>query len=401
MRYASLALLAAVIEAGAQPSIPIRPIGPILATGIENVGLGVAVRATSDGHVFVAAGRRQRIYLFDSTLQTFTIVRDSGVGTWSRGIGNTGIIPFLGDSTVVPDVGASALLIFDPMGRQIRSMAPPHAADLLYLGLPASFGHPAFDNQGRLVYRSANVGRPAPGVSQAMRVLHDSEPILRGDFDRRVVDTLAWAHHATDARAEPVRVENPTTGQPEAVFKMTINPFPMSDEWAMLSSGTIAIVRVRDYHVDWIDPDGHTRSTPNLPFAWRRLTDEEKKRLADSAQALADERRRALNEQGRGAASPLRFDISVVPDSTFPTYWPPIMPSSVIADLDNHLWILPTTSTNAANGFTYDVVSVEGRLVERVQLPKGRVIVGFGPHNAVYLARTEGTRAYIERATIR
>jgi hypothetical protein len=40
----------------------------------------------------------------------------------------------------------------------------------------------------------------------------------------------------------------------------------------------------------------------------------------------------------------------------------------------SNLWILPTTSTNAANGFTYDVVNRKGEVFERVQLPRGHVL---------------------------
>ena len=63
-------------------------------------------------------------------------------------------------------------------------------------------------------------------------------------------------------------------------------------------------------------------------------------------------------------------------------------------------WILPTTSTNAANGLTYDVVNRKGEVVERVQLPKDRALAGFGPHNVVYLTRNEAGKAYLERALL-
>jgi hypothetical protein len=39
-----------------------------------------------------------------------------------------------------------------------------------------------------------------------------------------------------------------------------------------------------------------------------------------------------------------------------------------------------------------------GRLVERVKLPPGRTIAGFGPDGSVYLSHTEGDVTYLERA---
>jgi hypothetical protein len=39
-------------------------------------------------------------------------------------------------------------------------------------------------------------------------------------------------------------------------------------------------------------------------------------------------------------------------------------------------------------------------VTERVQLPKNRVLVGFGPRNAVFMARTDGSQTYLERAML-
>ncbi len=114
----SLLSIAAPTTAGAQAPIPIHPIGPILATSTENVGQAVTVRGTSDGHVIVGAGARQRVYAFDSTLKTFTIVADSGAEPGILPIRTTGVIPYLGDSTLLPDFGANALLVLDATGNK-------------------------------------------------------------------------------------------------------------------------------------------------------------------------------------------------------------------------------------------------------------------------------------------
>ena len=94
------------------------------------------------------------------------------------------------------------------------------------------------------------------------------------------------------------------------------------------------------------------------------------------------------------------MDVGIVPDSEFPTFWPPIQPGTVLADLEGHLWILPTTSTNVVNGLTYDVVNRNGEVIERVQLPKDHVLVGFGPRKVVYLTKADGTATYLERAVL-
>src|SRR6187402_97588 len=86
-------MLGGAATSGAQTKIPLRTIGPILATSKENVGLAVTVRGNSTGHVIVGAGARQRVYAFDSTLQNFTLVADSGAGTGVIPIRTTGLIP--------------------------------------------------------------------------------------------------------------------------------------------------------------------------------------------------------------------------------------------------------------------------------------------------------------------
>ena len=396
--------LAAVASAGAQATIPIRTIGPILASSAENVGQAITVRGTSDGHVIVGAGARQRVYAFDSTLKTFTIVVDSGTGTGVIPIRTTGVIAYAGDSTLLPDFGANALLVLDATGKQVRSMAPPRSQDLMFLGIPAAFGRPGFDAKGRLVYRTQlppNLRpRPTPSGDQKVEmtpVNADSAPIVRGDFDTRRIDTVAWMKTPSQGRMAMEMKENPAGGAPSITLHMQVNPFPMADEWALLSDGTIAIVRAHDYHIDWIDPDGARRSSPKMPIDWRRYTDQERTQRVDSIKRVVDEQLRRQTSAMPPGSPQIKMDVSVVPDSEFPTFWPPIQPGSVLADLDGRLWILPTTSAHAATGLTYDVVNRNGEVVERVQLPKDRVVAGFGPHHVLYLTRAEGAATYLER----
>lgn len=397
----------AAATAGAQTPVPIHQIGPILASSTENVGQAITVRATSDGHVIVGAGARQRVYAFDSTLQHFTIVADSGSGTGVLPIRTTGVIPYLADSTLLPDFGANALLVLDATGKQVRSMAPPRAQDLMFLSIPAAFGRPGFDPKGRLIYRTQVPPsiRPSPTPSGDQKVTMtpvspDSSPILRGDFDKRTVDTVVWIKTPSQGRMGMEMKENPAGGAPTITMHMLVNPFPMADEWALLSDGTIAIVRAHDYHIDWVDPDGSRRSTAKMPIDWRRYSDEERRLRVDSVKRVVDEQLKRQMSQMPPGAPQIKMDVNVVPDSEFPQFYPPIQQGAVLADLDGRLWILPTTSTNAGNGLTYDIVNRKGDIVERVQLPKDRALAGFGPHGVLYMTRNEAGKAYLERAMV-
>jgi hypothetical protein len=247
--------------------------------------------------------------------------------------------------------------------------------------------------------------KPTPSGSQQVAmtpISADSSPILRADLDTRAVDTIAWMRTPSQGRMALEIKENLAGGQPSITMRMLINPFIMADEWSVLSDGTIGIVRVHDYHIDWIDPDGTKRSSPKMPIDWRRFTDAERTQRVDSIRKLAEAQIKSATAGATGPGGPaMKMDIGIVPDSEFPSFWPPVEPGAVLADLEGHMWILPTTSMNAAAGFTYDVIDRTGALVERVQLPKGHVLVGFGPHGTVYLTKAEGTSTYLERALVR
>jgi hypothetical protein len=91
-----------------------------------------------------------------------------------------------------------------------------------------------------------------------------------------------------------------------------------------------------------------------------------------------------------------------VPISEMPNYVPPIRVGSVRADQDNNVWILPSTSSRSINGeLVYDVVNRKGELFQRVRLPVGRSIVGFGKGGVLYLANGNLTTGFaLERVRV-
>jgi hypothetical protein len=81
-------------------------------------------------------------------------------------------------------------------------------------------------------------------------------------------------------------------------------------------------------------------------------------------------------------------------------YYPPIRERSVRADRDNNIWILPTTTAYSNSGeLVYDVVNRAGKLFERVRIPEGRSITGFGPGGVVYLMSRDASRGWVIEKT--
>jgi len=194
-----------------------------------------------------------------------------------------------------------------------------------------------------------------------------------------------------------------TRGQGNLTMKIVINPMGTGDEWAMMTDGTIAIIRVHDYHIDWIEVDKSRRSTAKMPFDWRLISSEQKQSRLDSLrlvlQKQLDEAPARMIDTPDGRRQ-LRTQFDFVPLREIPDYEPPISAGSVKADLANHLWILPHTSASAVNGLLYDVVNKQGEIEYRVQLPNGCALAGFGQNHDIYLLQVCGTTEYLAKARL-
>jgi hypothetical protein len=99
---------------------------------------------------------------------------------------------------------------------------------------------------------------------------------------------------------------------------------------------------------------------------------------------------------GEGPRVPM---INLVDASELPDYRPPFLQQSTLGDADGNLWIRTTTPVGDGGGPIYYVVNRANVVVDRVQVPQGRIIVGFARDGVVYLAFRDlegGTR--VERA---
>lgn len=390
------------LAAVAQSQIPLRGLTVAAVSDSGTLASLVGVRPLADGHVLVNDMSRRRLILFDSTLARFTVVADSAAGAphpyWS--MGGT-VLPFPGDSTVFVNQGSFALVMVGPTGHVGRVFASPSAQDMPRLMAGSAVGAPqGFDPTGRLVYSVSRRPGTSPQSQQAdsgavtYAVLHDSAAVVRADLVERRVDTVAYL-------ALAVRKTVTTSlghGRGSTVMS-AVNPLPAADDWAVLPDGTVAVVRVADYHIDWFGPDGTRVTTPKMPFDWRRVTDDEKRRMLDSAHRAfeADSARRQavqrppLPPDNGGArtmvsgGAPLGRFVAIEP-SEMPDYYPPIRPGAVHADRDGNLWLLPSTSLLAGKGLVYDIVNRKGQVFEHIQLPAGRHVVAFAPGGVVYLA---------------
>jgi hypothetical protein len=417
---------------------PLRALGPALATSAP-MGAVAAVQPLPGGRLLVNDPLKRQVVLLDSSLKQLAVVADTTPATKNAyGARNGGLLPFRGDSALFVDPNSLSMLVIDPGGKIARIMAAPRANDVFFL-LGGPMGNPGFDANGRLVSRSMGFGdrrvAPAPGQPFTPPALPDSVPIVRYDLNARKLDTAAFVKvYAPKFNVTPT--EN--GGMRMSTF---VNPIPEVDDWAVMPDGTIAILR-KDYHVDYIDADGKKTSGPKIPFDWQRLTDSAKTAIIDSSKA-AFERMRAggpgtgggpmiiaqvgpggpppgappggsgqmivVRERGpEGGAPPARGaapsaaasgppPVAFVAPSELPDYRPAFSNGSVRADAEGKLWVR-IMSPKPASGPEYDVIDRTGRLVDRVVLPAGTTIAGFGAAGTVYLGVRDASGVHIVRA---
>ena len=438
----SLSLLA--ISTATAQSIKPRPLGAVQAASKELLGNPTLARALPNGSVIVNDVARRRLLLLDPSLESFAVIADSTSGA-VNGYGQRAgaLIPYVADSTLFLDATAGSFLVIDPAGKVARVMSPPRPTDNNVIS-NFNNGFPGFDSKGRMIYRSNYPVMPVQTRDGSIQMppRPDSAPLLRVDLDTRRADTVAAVR---TAKFISNTITLPNGGQSTM---MTQVPLATIDDWAVLSDGTIAIVRGNDYKVDFLLPDGAKRTSPKVAFDWKRLDDEAKLILIDSIMkaraagpqggpggpggpgggpitfAGGDGMRVAIGGGGGGGrgevervaavagtamvsggpggpGGPGGITLPAPVASDLPDYMPAFTQTSARPDADGNLWIRTTTPGAQPGNFVYDVINNQGNLVDRVDVPKGMTIIGFGKGGAVYLSQREGYAFRVLKATIK
>ncbi len=445
IRFIAAAATAIASVAGAQTPPPVRAIGPVLASSTEPFAAVSQVRALPGGRVIMHDLTGRRVVLMDSTFKSVTIIADTTSATGNAyGSRLGGLIAYRGDSTLFVDPQSISMLVIDPNGKIVRTMAAPLPNEVQAL-IGGQNGTPGYDPQGRLVYRSQirpnmNFSKATAGIPQ-MPQLPESSIVVRVDLKTRKVDTAATVR-IPKLSFNMTRDDN--TGR--VMITTTVNPMPWTDDWALLADGTLAIVRGQDYRVDLVSADGKLTQGSKMAFDWQRMTDEDKRALIDStrdamekqrnaqmaAQALAagdakvtdpsapGGRQRPVGDGGgpgemrivmagpggpdgggRGGA-PIGFTLpplNFVEPSEMPDYRPAFKQGASRGDAEGNLWI--RTSKLVNGGAVYDVVNNKGELKDRIAVPAGRTIAGFGPGGVVYMGVVDVTGiTHLERARV-
>lgn len=415
----------------AKSSAPIREVSTPTATSTHPFKFIFTVRETSGGRLLVSDAYRHQLVLLDGNLSNPVVVIDS-VNPGGQAYGDYPVptLKWRGDSSIHMDMPSRSYLVLDGMGKIVRTMAPPKQSDY---GRPLA-DQSGLDANGNILYRGY-----APTITTdtfttpdraTVRKSHppDSIGLVSGNFATRAVDTIAKLK--MDGSAKAVQT---TKFDGKKLLHLTLNPLVSIDEWAVLSDGTLALVRGYDYHVDYTFADGTKKSSGKLPFDWKRLTDDDKQHLIDSSRAIIEKIRADADAAAGGTAGndaviaylrtmtttnpratpgnmtanlpPKQIEATVTYDyaplSEIADYYPPIRQGATKTDEEGNLWLLPTTSAQSKRGeLVYDVVNPRTDAFYRVRLPLGRSIAGFGKNGAVYLMSRDGDQWKLERTRV-
>ncbi len=435
--FAVLAPVAGVPAASAQARPPIRTLAAPHAATTDSLGMVNNIRALPGGRLLINDASSRRVLLVDSTFKILSVVADSTSSTANAyGPRSGSLIAYRGDSTLFVDAASLSMLVIDPSGKIGRVMSVPRSQDAMMLAA-GGLGTGAYYSNGYLVSRGMPGFRMQMGPSGAptMPSVADTMAIVRVNIQSRAVDTVGFI------KIPKTNTNMTRSDDGKISISIEVNPLPVVDEWVVTSSGDVALIRGKDYHVDWMSPDGTRKSSPKIAFDWKRLTDEQKVALIDSVKAIRDRAAAAnpgqgnqmaaafgaaLGTGGGAAGAPpvmtLRFEtrggpggapgaggapqimapqINYVSPSELPDYQPAFFATSAKPDEDGNIWIRTIPTKPQAGGPVYDVINTEGAVVDRVQIPENRTIVGFGAGGVVYLALRDGATTKLERSRIK
>jgi hypothetical protein len=401
---------------GQNAAVRILELPPAASKTQMTLGSILDVRDVGGGRVLVNDGLQRRMLLMDSSLKVLSVPIDSAPGNAnSYGPRAVPVVRYIGDSLLTSDMNARTMLVMSPSGQVVRAIAQPLEDFPVILPNHGA----AFDTKGRMVFQGfpKQNFEAVRAMSDAQRVAQkgDSTPILRADLNTRRIDTVASLQWGGTTKL----MGRATEGGP---IRYSVFPIETVDNWALLSDGSLAIVRGQDYHIDWIDADGTKHSTTKLPYDWRRLTDEDKQKLIDSTRTASSESmgramaprsapppdvpqqpgaRRFVPSDPAAAKQRAAVEYLAPELKDLPDYYPPIRLNSSMPDLDGNLWILPTSSAQSKQGeLVYDVVNAKGDF-HRVRIPVGKSIAGFGKGGIVYLQSGDRTNGfYLERTRV-
>jgi hypothetical protein len=108
-----------------------------------------------------------------------------------------------------------------------------------------------------------------------------------------------------------------------------------------------------------------------------------------------------MSSSGMVPPMPQPRPVLLMAPAELPDYRPPFPTAAVRADMDGNLWIRINQAQPVPGGVVYDIISRDGELTTRLQLPPGYTLAGFGRDRVVYLSMRDATGLKLARVRLR
>jgi hypothetical protein len=349
------------------------------------------LRELSDGRIVVTDVREKTVQLIDLKKGTSTKIgrEGQGPGEWST---PQGLFAVPGDTTLMWDPQNQRFLTILPngtVGKEMKVDLGGGSRGSLMTAFPRGV-----DAMGRLYYQGSSFIFTDGGPPTSA----DSAPILR--FDRRTakVDTVTFL------QLPKSNVQTSGSTGNVSIRVTGPNPFAPQRLWTVAPDGRIALVHPEPYHVEWLSPSKSRTVGPEISYERLRLTEADKAPVqapncgvtislggGDAGGAGGGQVRSTVSAVGGGGAS------GAPPRTDYPEFKPPFASrfGGPIVTPEGDLWVARSRGPNDPP--IYDVIDARGHVKERVQLPRGTRISGFGK-GTIYLNRMDADDlVYLQR----
>ena len=369
---------------GAADGLPVAQLGGAEAVWDEAFAVVSTVRELPGGRVLVADPLGQVVVSLDM---------DAGVADTIGGVGGgpaeyrqpDAVWALPGDRTLLVDLGNGRLTVLSPELEfgETRPYATVDAA----AGSMVRMHPQGVDAMGRIYFR----GSPAFDEDP------DSLRILRMDLETEEIVAVG-----VFKRQGTTREESGSAGNQN----VRVTPVPLSpeDAWGVAEDGRVVVVRVGDYHVDWIAADGSVASGPPVPYTPVPIGQAEKEEWRENgAETGGGLQIQGIQVNGVMRITATRGGGGGGGDDNLDDYpWPEVKPAfyarPIPVDRTGRAWV--RRHQRAGMPPRYDLFDSTGALVMSVDMPMGRRVVGFG-ERALYAVRMDDVGLqYLERYAV-
>ena len=335
----------------------------------SNIGF---IHELPDRRVLVIDSKERALVMIDSA------GKQSNVGRSGRGPGEylapIGFFDAPGDTTLVYDILNSRMMVLDRRGTPVgleRIYVLDNGVERALRQTAPTFG----DRDGRLYAR----GYPANNYQSG----DDSAALVRYERNKHRADTLGYIR-LPGLITVTTRSQDGSTGT-----SRNVNPFTPRDGWAAGHDGRIAIIHPSPYRVEWILANGSHVMGPPISY------DKVPVSAADKAFVTDPQNQKRVGGTGPGSENlPQRMPAPQF--TSWPEFKPPFNGDTPRIAPDGRLWVERSRALSDSVQ-TFDVFDERGVLTERVALPAGAKLAGFGPAS-VYAVRIDADDlAHLER----